>query len=104
MTKRTNSGLEQDFSFQVTRHADAAFLFVDELDTKVAGAVSAVTDAQNDADRASAKAKLVALQREQYEMKQRAKDAKAAADLAERKKGVKISKECMENPLAKGCS
>jgi hypothetical protein len=77
---------------------------LDDLDTKVGQAVSAVADAQNDADRASAKAKLIALQKEQYEMKQRAAAARAAADKAERLKGVKISKECMDNPLAKGCS
>ena len=77
---------------------------LDDLDTKVTAAVTAVADAQNDADRAGAKAKLIALQREQAEMKQRAAAAKAAAERAERQKGVKISKECMDNPLAKGCS
>ena len=61
-------------------------------------------DAQNDADRASAKARLIKLQQEQAEMKQRAAEARAAAERAERKKGVKISKECLDNPLAKGCS
>jgi hypothetical protein len=77
---------------------------LDDLNDKVSTAVNAVADAQNDADRASAKAKLVALQKEQFEMKQRAADAKAAAEKAERRKGVKVSKECLDNPLAKGCS
>ncbi|HTL36532.1 MAG TPA: hypothetical protein VL326_25540 [Kofleriaceae bacterium] len=77
---------------------------LDDLDTKVGAAVSAVADAQNDADRASAKQRLIALQKEQYDMKQRAAAARAAAEKAERLKGVKISKECMDNPLAKGCS
>jgi len=65
--------------------------------------INAVADAQNDADRANAKARLAALQREQYEMKQRAAAAKAAADKAERAKGVHTSAECLANPLAKGC-
>ena len=75
-----------------------------EIETKVGQAVNAVVEAQSDADRANAKARLQKLQQEQYEMKQRAAAARAAADKAERLKGVKISKECMENPLAKGCS
>jgi hypothetical protein len=37
-------------------------------------------------------------------MEQRIAEAKAAAARAERKKGVKISKECQDNPLAKGCT
>jgi hypothetical protein len=37
-------------------------------------------------------------------MKARAAAARAAAEKAERLKGVRVSKECMENPLAKGCS
>ena len=83
---------------------DTVMRQLDDLDTKVGQAVNAVADAQNDADRASAKARLIALQKEQYEMKQRAAAARARAEKAERLKGVKISKECMENPLAKGCS
>ncbi len=77
---------------------------LDDLNDKVAKAVDSVVAAQNDADRASAKAHLIELQKEQYEMKQRVAAAKAAADKAERAKGVHISKECLENPLAKGCS
>jgi len=77
---------------------------LDELDANVNKAVNAVADAQNDADRASAKQRLIALQREQYEMKQRANEARAKAEKAERNKGIKISKECMDNPLAKGCT
>ena len=77
---------------------------LDEIESKVSQAVTAVADAQNDADRKSAADRLKKLQQEQFEMKQRAAEARAAADRAERRKGVKISKECMENPLAKGCS
>lgn len=77
---------------------------LDELNGKISTAVNAVADAQNDADRARAKSQLAALQREQYEMKQRAAAAKAAADKAERAKGVHTSAECLANPLAKGCN
>jgi len=77
---------------------------LDELDRKIGAAVTAVADAQSDADRARAKAQLAALQKEQSELKQRAADARAAAARADRLKGTKISKECMDNPLAKGCS
>jgi hypothetical protein len=36
-------------------------------------------------------------------MQDRLAAAKAAAAKAERKKGVKISQECLSNPLARGC-
>jgi DNA-binding response OmpR family regulator len=42
MTKRANSDLEQQVSFKVTRNADAAFLFVDELGEKKASLVAAL--------------------------------------------------------------
>jgi colicin import membrane protein len=75
-----------------------------DLQTRVDVAVDNVVSAQNDADRASAKAKLDALKREKYEMEQRIAEAKAKAARAERLKGVKIKQECLDNPLAKGCS
>ena len=74
-----------------------------DMITQINGAIAAVDSAQGDADRANAKSKLAALQRQQYEMQQQIAKTKAAADLAERRKGVKISKECLDNPLAKGC-
>jgi hypothetical protein len=74
-----------------------------DLDKKLSGAVDNVIAAQNDADRAGAKAKLVALQKEKADMEARIAAAKAAAAKAERAKGVKVSKECQDNPLAKGC-
>lgn len=42
MTKHANPSLEQEVSFQVTRHADAAFLFVDELWNAKAGLIEAL--------------------------------------------------------------
>jgi hypothetical protein len=77
---------------------------LDELNEKVGKAVDSVVAAQNDADRGAAKARLIELQKEQYEMKQRVAAAKAAADAAERHKGVHVKQECLDNPLAKGCS
>jgi hypothetical protein len=74
-----------------------------ELSKKLDDAVASLQSAQNGADRAAANAKLKELQREKAEMERRIADAKAAAARAERTKGVHISKECMDNPLAKGC-
>jgi colicin import membrane protein len=74
-----------------------------DMDKKVSAAVDGVVTAQNDADRASAKAKLQELNRQKYEMEKRIAEAKAAAARAERLKGAKVSKECQDNPLAKGC-
>jgi hypothetical protein len=77
---------------------------LDGLNDRVARAVSAVVDAQNEDDRAAALAKLKQLQAEQYTAKQRVEAARAAAVQAERMKGVHLSKECIDNPLARGCS
>ena len=76
---------------------------LDDLNDRVNKSVNDVVAAQNDADRAAAKTRLAQLQQEQYEMKQRVAAAKAAADKAERNKGVHLSQECLNNPLAKGC-
>jgi len=59
--------------------------------------------AQNDADREAAKSRLQQLQREKSDMEARVAAAKEAAAKGERVKGVKVSKECLDNPLAKGC-
>jgi hypothetical protein len=75
-----------------------------DLDTKVGAAVDAVVAAQSDADRAAAKAKLEMLRKEKAEFERRTAEAKAAAARARRVQGSSISKECQDNPLAKGCS
>ena len=75
-----------------------------DLDKKLGAAVDNVVAAQSEADRANAKAKLEQLRKEKAEMEGRIAQAKAAAARAERLKGAKISKECQENPLAKGCT
>jgi hypothetical protein len=51
---------------------------LEELDKKVATAIDTVVAAQNDADRAAAKARLVELQKQKYEMERRIEAAKQA--------------------------
>jgi uncharacterized protein YhaN len=75
-----------------------------DLDKKVNTAVNGVVAAQNDADRKAAAANLATLQQQKRDMEQRIAAAKAAADKANRAKGVHLSQECLDNPLAKGCS
>jgi hypothetical protein len=79
------------------RHADRQ-----AADTQIT-AQRDLENAQVDADREAARRKLQQLQREKAEQNQRVAAAKDAAAKAERKQGVNISKECMENPLARGC-
>jgi len=74
-----------------------------DMDKKVGMAVDSVVAAQNDADRASAKANLEKLRREKADMEVRIQAAKDAAALAKRKQGAQVSAECQNNPLAKGC-
>ena len=74
-----------------------------EMISQINNAITAVKSAQTNADRAAAESKLAKLQQAQAEMQERIKAAKDAAARAERLKGVKISKECLDNPLAKGC-
>lgn len=72
-----------------------------DLDSRLKAAIDAVMAAQNDADRSAARASLEKLRREKLEMEQRVQAERAAT---ERARGVHRSKECLENPLAKGCS
>jgi hypothetical protein len=90
--------------------ADAAPSSVDklakdlaELDKRTSDAIENVMRAKNDADRTSAKAKLVALQRDKAELEARVAAARAEAAKAARAKGVTIEERCLDNPLAKGC-
>jgi hypothetical protein len=74
-----------------------------DMIVRINEAIAIIDAAQNDADRAAAAAKLKALAREQAELEQRVRAAKEAARKTEERKGVKVSKECLDNPLAKGC-
>jgi hypothetical protein len=77
---------------------------VEVIAKRVDEAVDGLTGAQSQADRDAAKARLDQLRREQAELDARLAEAKSKAARAERLKGVKISKECLDNPLAKGCN
>jgi hypothetical protein len=69
----------------------------------VEAAVVAVTEAKSEADREAAKARLQELQKQKTDLDTQLAAAKAEGEKAQRLKGVKISKECQDNPLAKGC-
>jgi hypothetical protein len=77
---------------------------VDELNGKLTSATNAVMEAQSDAARTAAQALLDRVRSERLVLERRIEAAKAEAAKAERAKGVHLSKECLENPLAKGCS
>lgn len=77
---------------------------LDDVSSKLDKAIADVASAQDAAALAAAQKHLAELNREKAEMNARLAAAKQAAEKAERAKGVHISKECQENPLAKGCS
>lgn len=72
---------------------------IDQLNT----AIGAVGAAQSDAERAAAKDRLAALQKQQAELEALIAAAKATAAKAERQLGKKLPQECLDNPLAVGC-
>src|SRR5262249_30235262 len=76
----------------------------EEMNKQTMAAVADVATKKEKADIEAAQARLAALQKAQAEMNARIAEAKAKADRAERLKGVKIKQECLDNPLAKGCS
>jgi hypothetical protein len=75
-----------------------------EQNDRLAAADAAVKSARNEADLKAAQQNLEKLRQQKYEMEQRIQAARAAAAKVDRAKGVHISKECLDNPLAKGCS
>lgn len=77
---------------------------IKEQDGRLGSAEQALRTAQTDADRRAAQANLDKLRQQKFEMEKRIQEAKNAASKAERARGVHLSKECLENPLAKGCS
>ena len=74
-----------------------------DLGTRLDAAVSGTLAAQNAAERAAAQVKLAELRAERADMERRIAEAKAAAARAERLRGITVSKDCLDNPLAKGC-
>jgi TolA-binding protein len=75
-----------------------------ELNKRVDAAVDQITRAQNDADRTAATRTLDKLRFDKTALERDIIEAKEAAAKAQRNKGVHVSKECIDNPLAKGCS
>ena len=73
------------------------------MQIKVDAGVQAFTNAQNDADRNAARARLEALRKEQNALRTRLAAAKAAAAHDARTHGMAIPQRCLDNPLAKGC-
>jgi len=74
-----------------------------EQDNRLNAADQALRAAQTDADRRRAQDALDKLRQGKLEMERRLKAAQDAADKRQREKGFHPSKECMDNPLAKGC-
>lgn len=75
----------------------------DELDVKVSAAIDAVVASQTEADRANAQEKLTQLRKEKASLEHRLAEAQAKAARAKRMQGARVSRECLDNPLAKGC-
>ena len=74
-----------------------------EMTNRINEMIGAIDSAQSEAERTTARAKLAALQKENAQVQAQIEAARAEAAKAERQKGVNVSKECLENPLAKGC-
>jgi DNA repair exonuclease SbcCD ATPase subunit len=77
---------------------------LDENASKVDKAIADVGAAQDAVALKAAQQRLQELQREQAEIRGRVEAAKQAAAKAERARGVHVSQECLNNPLAKGCN
>jgi len=85
---------------------DSVVRSLEEIEPRLTKAMADVRDAQDQADRATAMARLNELKRQQAEMRERekaARDAAAKAKGKKGKKGKKVPKECIDNPLARGC-
>jgi hypothetical protein len=75
-----------------------------DLDDKVTVAIDAVGKAKSLSEQRAAQAELDKLRQQKIEMDARMAAARDAAEKAKRREGIHLSKECLENPLAKGCS
>lgn len=74
-----------------------------DQDDRLNAADQALRTAQTEDERKKAEVELRRLRDQKLDMEKRIQEAKNAAAKAERAKGVHISKECLDNPLAKGC-
>jgi hypothetical protein len=74
-----------------------------DQDDRLNAADQALRTARTEEERKKAEVELKRLRDQKLDMEKRIQEAKNAAAKAERAKGVHISKECLDNPLAKGC-
>ena len=74
-----------------------------KLDDELAAAERALQASTSKDEIAAAQKSIDRLKVEKDDLDKRLAEAKARAARAERLKGVTISKECQDNPLAKGC-
>jgi len=81
--------------------AEKAF---DAQQAKLDAAIKMIANAKTDAERNAARARLAELQKQLAAAQAEIAATKEVADHAERAKGVHIRQECLDNPLAKGCS
>ena len=86
-----------------TNEFDALVRELEELDDRIAQAVNALTEAENDADRSAARARLRQLRQQQYEIKQRVAAFRTVVDRRGRIKCLCVPRQCIDNPLAEGC-
>lgn len=103
--------LAEKAAVEAAKDADEARAMVERIEAEVAALGREIQSAEEVAlaPRTAAEAKaatatLTGLRAKQTELGTRLADAKATAARAARLKGVKIPKECLDNPLAKGCS
>jgi hypothetical protein len=83
---------------------DAIAKQLDAVNARITMAVGAVANATSNAARRDAAATLEAAKADQTALQTQLAAAKAAAERAERMKGIHVSPECRDNPLASGCS
>ena len=84
---------------EAAKAADEARAAVAKLEVELAELGKRLQDARRSDD----PDQLAQVQKQIAEHEQRLAEAKAKAARAERMKGTTISKECQDNPLAKGC-
>ncbi|HEY0478529.1 MAG TPA: hypothetical protein VGD37_13480 [Kofleriaceae bacterium] len=74
------------------------------LEARLDQLMLAAPGATSDAERAAVQAQLAEIAKQRAALQQRILAAKAAAAEAQRASGAHITQECLDNPLAKGCS
>ena len=76
---------------------------LDRFDQDISRAVTMVADAMTPSQSDAAKTRLRELQVEQANLKRRIAEARADHEKARRHRSLKLTIECRDNPLSKGC-